>query len=89
MKVILYKCWDLKTDLEELCVKTDYSERSERIDKLNKRYKVKDKKLTTEEQLKYDMEYEEIVQSSIKKVEEIYKRKHFKFFYKHIADYSH
>jgi len=86
VKVILYKCWDLKTDLEGLCVKTDYSER---IDKLNKRYNVKDKKLTTEEQLKYDMEYEEIVQSSLKKVEEIYKRKHFKFFYKHIADYSH
>ena len=25
----------------------------------------------------------------MKKVEEIYKRKHFKLFYKHIADYSH
>ena len=86
VKVILYKCFDLKADLDELCAKTNYSER---INELNMKYKTKDNILTTEEQQNFSIEYEEIVQSSLKKVEEMYKRKHFKFFYKYIAVYSH
>ena len=88
VRVILYRCFDLDNidDVVKLCGKTDFYDM---IVNLNKKYEINNKHafetLGEAQKQAYNEEYNEIKQSSLDKVQEIHKRKKYKFFYKHIA----
>ena len=75
VKVILYRCWNLddSEDINKLLADTDYSDRVKKLKK---------------EDPEFDVMRSEILNSSLEKMQEIFKRKKFKFFYKYIAKYE-